>query len=166
MMIEVLVTTVLACGVCGAWAKAHFKNKAFHRSANVTDRMLEDFMVLNDIEKIDFQLFNPDDLPKMQKKYIEGNIIEWIAKEIDKGYDFYRMRMPKGYNSLNHRHNFSDEFFYVLDGSIYVNHSSGQVEQLSGGEYAFIKKSNFHSVIATEDSDVIVIAKPSLVRRS
>ena len=165
-MIEVLVTGGLACAFCGIWWKSHKRAKAFFNRMAKMDILLDEFMKINDIEYIDFDLYDPADKEMMFRNYIESDVVEWIGKEIEeKGYDFYRMRMPKGYNSLNHRHNFSDEFFYVLSGNICISYEDGVKTCVSEGEYFFVRSKIYHHITAIVDSDIIVIAKPSLIRR-
>lgn len=165
-MIEVLVTGGFACAICGIWWKSRKKAQAFFNRVHQMDNIFDDFMRINDIEAIDFELFDPAEKELMFRNYIESDVVEWIGKDIDeKGYDFYRMRMPKGYNSLNHRHNFSDEFFYVLSGNICITYEDNTIACCTEGEHFFVRNKVYHHITAKSDSDIIVIAKPSLIRR-
>ena len=163
-MIEVLVTGSIACAICGAWWASHNKTKMFFNRLAAMDVILDEFIKLNDIEYFDFVLKDPrQDL--MAKQVIHDEDLEWVGKDIEKGFDFYRMRMREGVTSLNHRHEISDEFFYVLSGEICVTFDDGVKTCIKEGDHLFVRNKVYHNVIAMVDSDIIVVAKPSLIRR-
>lgn len=164
-MIEVLVTGGIACAFCGIWWKSRKKAQAFFSRVNQMDIILDEFIKINELEYFDYELADSDQ-EVATLNMLHDNDLEWIGKEItNKGFDFYRMRMRQGVTSLNHRHQFSDEFFYVLSGNIFVSYEDGLKTYVAEGEHLFIESKVYHNVTAVVDSDIIVIAKPSLIRK-
>ena len=162
-MIEVLISAGLVCTFCGIWYNSYGKNKAFNTSINKTQDMLDKFISINDLECMDFELENMMDLGDIKKKYIDTSIVQQIGKELDTGYDFFHIKVTAGYDTLRHRHNFSDEFFYVLSGKLNLSCPGGEDKIMIPGDYFYINKNGFHCITADQEAEFIVVAKPPII---
>ena len=170
-MIEVLVTSGIACAFCGIWWTSLSRTKKFNTRIDDTNKMLDKFIKINDLEFMDYTLSDtyPYDITfdDIKKKYIKTSIEKQVGKEFtEKGYDVYHIKSDPGYNSLLHKHSFSDEFFYVLDGQIEVVFDETRSLKYYAGDSFFLKHGVFHAVKSNVESEFIVVAKPPIVQRA
>jgi len=162
-MIEVLVSCGILCIFCWFWYKSYTRNKIFNTQVKITQDMLDKFISINDLECMDFELENISEYVNIKKKYVDTSIVHQIGKELDTGYDFFHIKVKTGYDTLKHRHNFSDEFFYVLSGKINLS-CTGKKDKLIGpGDYFYLNRGGFHCITAEEEAEFIVIAKPPMI---
>jgi len=162
-MIEVLVSGGMVCAFCGIWIKSHMKNRVFNSQVELTHDMLDKFISINELECMDFELESMFDMPDIKKKYIDTSIVQQIGKELNTGYDFFHIRVKAGYDTLRHRHNFSDEFFYVISGELNLS-CKGEPDKVMGvGDYAYLDKGGFHCLTADQEAEFIVVAKPPII---
>jgi len=164
-MIEVLVSSGIVCAFCGIWWKSYIRGKVYNSDTKVTDEMLERFIKINDLDYMDFELQNLVEAGEIKKKYIDTSIVKQIGKELDTGYNFFHIKVRAGYDSLAHRHNYADEFFYVLSGNISIKCGKNDEKIVGQGEYYYVEKEDFHQLTSEKDADFIVISKPPIIVR-
>jgi len=164
-MIEVLVSSGIVCGICGMWWKNHINNKLYNQRSKLTDDMLDKFVEINSLVGIvDFELLDTTiHCDALKKKSYGATSITQIGQSEDTGYDFLHVKVSPGFSSLEHKHNFSAEFFYVLSGSIFVEICGKKQHQLNIGDYFYVKPHDIHCVTSDGYSEFILIAKPPMI---
>jgi len=104
-----------------------------------------------------------------------------IASDLSKGYDFLHVKFKKDYGGVpEHYHRNSDELMYVLKGSLQVktdyrhrnifarlisNKCESEVSYIAKGKWHYIPRQCKHTLTITEDTELIVVARPPLFTR-
>jgi len=107
--------------------------------------------------------------------------IKNIADNFKKGYDFLHVKFKKDYGGVpEHHHRNSDELMYVLSGSLIIkteytdkklfaslisDKCSSEVTHIGPGGFHYIPKRCKHTLTITEDTEIIIVARPPIFTR-
>ena len=166
-----MIETVFYIAIIGVFLMLLYKtkkeHKKFQRKINKWDKNINSFVRLHEIKDIDLVFYSPLD-SDIKKNIDSDEIISFLDDHIDKGYDFVVAKANKGCLYPSHFHKNSSEYFYVTKGKIKIeifdNFENKKIKILKTGDTLYILSTNFHNIEMLEDSEYIVIAKPSLFK--
>lgn len=156
-MVELIVFGGVVATISGLAYGIHRKTRIFNSHAEDWECTLQQFMKLHNLHEFDIKLENNTEIPCEKK-----DTLNFVARSVDKGYDFIVCELTKGYSFPSHLHDKASEFFYVLTGRIQIQHEA-KTEIVGPGGYAYIKNKINHSFIALDDTTCIVVAVPSMI---
>lgn len=182
MVVAEVMLSATVLGVCGFWVhKARESTKNFHRNADNVINVIKEFKRMNDLENYDLVL--SDKFSPIQSIDEDGDTIiqqNFIGQEVKKGYDLVHVKVKEGFLTPFHSHRTSEEFIYVLDGTLDVFVCPESIEncpdecdcvdkvenreRLHPEYYYFLRHNLNHAVKAVTDCEFIIIALPPLVR--
>lgn len=177
--------------IAGAGAIRYIRKSSdqFDKNAQAVMTVIDRFKQLNDLDSFDVVLTNPNEVSsryrsEMKRFDSESKAVESvIGREVKKGYDLIHVRVKDGFFTPFHMHRNSEEFVYVLRGSLNVffceeeminDECEDKVEtsgiisgirdivELKSGDYIMLKNNESHSVSSSEESEFIIVALPPL----
>lgn len=156
-MLEFIVFGGVVVAASGFAYQLRRKARAFESHANDWECTLQQFMKVHNLHEFDIKLANNTEVPCEKK-----DTLNFVGRDLDKGYDFIVCELSKGYTFPTHLHDRASEFFYVLTGRIQVQHEE-KIEIIGPGGHAYVKNKINHSFIALDDTTCIVVAVPSMI---
>ncbi len=149
-----------------------------------TDTLLS-FVEKNGLSDIDIEFKSISDIKK--KSNTKESII-FVGKEIPKGYDFIDSTFEVGYYFGPHKHEYSSEFIYIIDGemeitlcrntpdfcdgcengcSLYEKNKTEElveIKTLKSGDFIYVDSGKYHTIKVLKKLRCISVALPPMSR--
>lgn len=157
-MVELIVFGSVVATLGGLTYGVRRRLKLFNSHADDWECTLQQFMKLHNIKEFDIKLSNSTEIPCEKK-----DSLKFVARSVNKGYDFIVCELTKGYSFPTHLHFNSSEFFYVISGKIQIKSEDHEDYIIGPGDYAYITNKTNHSFLVIDNTTCIIVAVPSMI---